>query len=206
MPLILIGLLEAILGILQTAYGNAKNSVSGTYANHNHFAGLLEMCLPFAVMLPLAIWRRASRQRDALMPVLFCCGWMAVSAVFLLAVVDSLSRMGFIATLLSLFLIAVSALPHDFGEKYTTRWISVAALASLGVLFFFLLPSAAFIARFGGSLTLSELSADTRRQIWSTRYLCSVTFPFSAADTAHTVRFHALSDCGSSHHRQFCPQ
>jgi uncharacterized Tic20 family protein len=109
-PLMAIGFLEALLGFLQFSYGDSKLSVSGTYANRNHFAGLLEMCLPFAAMLPVAIWRRRAEDRDpTLSPVLTSCFFLIVATIILIAIMQSLSRMGFVATLISLFVIAVAA-------------------------------------------------------------------------------------------------
>ena len=52
-PLLVLGGLEALLGLAQ---GSGSTAVpSGTYVNHNHFSGLLEMTLPFALMLGAAV-------------------------------------------------------------------------------------------------------------------------------------------------------
>src|SRR5207244_1222737 len=51
--LIVIGGLEASLGVVQRAAG--AEAAVGTYVNKNHFAGLLEMILPFAVMYTAAL-------------------------------------------------------------------------------------------------------------------------------------------------------
>jgi hypothetical protein len=47
-PVVAIAALEAALGVTQYFGGADFGTGRGTYANHNHFAGFLEMALPFA--------------------------------------------------------------------------------------------------------------------------------------------------------------
>jgi O-antigen ligase len=176
LPLVLIGFLDAVVGMLQFFYGDPKSQVSGTFANRDHFAGLLELCLPFAVMLPVAIWRRKTEEDDtSLGPVTQCCVFAAMATVMLIGIVNSLSRMGFVAALISLFVVATLALGKD--PRGGLRWSVVAGFAVLVVLFFFLLPSRAFIARLGGALSASELSTDLRLQIWGDTFRLWSHFP-----------------------------
>ena len=51
-PIVAIGALEAGLGLCQYFSGSGQQVRWGTYANHNHYAGFLEMALPFAVVYP----------------------------------------------------------------------------------------------------------------------------------------------------------
>jgi hypothetical protein len=67
-----------------------QTSAHGTYPNRNHFAGLLEMALPFAVVLGM-------KTRSS---------WIAAGLIFA-AIVCSYSRGGFLASLCSLSLMAV---------------------------------------------------------------------------------------------------
>jgi O-antigen ligase len=100
--LLLIGILEATLGLVQylvapgwiLGYQNSSGTgVSGTLVNRNHFAGLLEMLIPVTLGLG---YIAARRYRDFARPYVYVlCG-----AFISLAVVFSLSRMG-IFTLLS---------------------------------------------------------------------------------------------------------
>ena len=53
-PILGIAALEAGLGLWQYFGGTGEQLRWGTYANHNHYAGFLEMALPFAVMYPVA--------------------------------------------------------------------------------------------------------------------------------------------------------
>ncbi|HKV05102.1 MAG TPA: O-antigen ligase family protein [Candidatus Acidoferrales bacterium] len=121
--LIGLGLFEALYGLAEYLAGwqyiwNVPRryylgSATGTYVNHNHFAGLVEMILPLSLGLAYYHWRsarRRSRRRtlgafveNAGQPeILKCFLLMLVSVVLLVAIVFSFSRMGMIATLASL--------------------------------------------------------------------------------------------------------
>ncbi len=58
-PILTIGALEAGLGLWQNFGRTGEATQWGTYVNRNHYAGFLEMALPFAVMYPVALLRRA---------------------------------------------------------------------------------------------------------------------------------------------------
>ncbi|HXW54721.1 MAG TPA: O-antigen ligase family protein [Candidatus Cybelea sp.] len=84
---------------------------TGTYVNRNHFAGLLEMILPFAVCLALyegeKVWstrRRRDRRRlgSNWSNVVL---WLAVAVVLAAALVFSRSRMGMLAAAASLVVV-----------------------------------------------------------------------------------------------------
>ena len=62
-PVVAIAALEAALGVAQYFGGVDFGLGRGTYANHNHFAGFLEMALPFAAMYPVAVFRRMRSQK-----------------------------------------------------------------------------------------------------------------------------------------------
>lgn len=121
--LIGIGLFEAIYGLAEYLAGwqyiwNVPRrfylgSASGTFINHNHFAGLLEMVLPLALGLAFYFWQSARnrpRGRTSRSAVEFigqpgivkCLLLLLVAAVLLVAIVFSLSRMGMISALISL--------------------------------------------------------------------------------------------------------
>ena len=84
-PLTAIAALLAILGTVQYYAGANETGASGTYANRNHFAGLLEMCLPFPLCLAIVHWRK---QPDKISyrhwPAIKACRFLLVSAVILI--------------------------------------------------------------------------------------------------------------------------
>jgi O-antigen ligase len=102
---------------------------------------------------------------------------MILATLILAAIVKSLSRMGFVATLITLFVLAVAARKSPARGSSKFRWMAVASFALLVVFGFFLLPSQAFIARFGGALSASELSNETRQQVWRDTLQLVARFP-----------------------------
>ena len=57
-PLLVIGFMEAVFGMIQVSAGWPNAEGSGTYTNRDHFSGMLEMFLPLAVMFGWAILQR----------------------------------------------------------------------------------------------------------------------------------------------------
>jgi hypothetical protein len=99
------GGLQASLGFYQAYAEGSEGFATGTYANRDHFSGLLEMILPFGLMYPLAILRRdAKRHESPALPGIKACAILTIAAVLLIAIIHSLSRMGFMASLASLFI------------------------------------------------------------------------------------------------------
>ncbi len=87
-PIVAIGALEAGLGLCQNFGGGVDQVRWGTYVNHNHYAGFLEMALPFAVVYPVALWRRTrSRGHSAVAPALAACGVWALAGLMFAGIV-----------------------------------------------------------------------------------------------------------------------
>jgi O-antigen ligase len=126
--LIVLGSLEAAYGIVQYLTGYQKifgftkqfyiEDATGTYINHNHFAGFLGLVIPFAAMMvfynlqsrsahgvPERRGRRAGRYSLLLNPRILFYTFLVV--LLLIAVVFSRSRMGIFSVLASLILMAL---------------------------------------------------------------------------------------------------
>lgn len=181
LPIVAIGALEAVIGLTQAALGAPEGAVRGTYVNRNHYAGLLEMVLPFAIMYPVTIVRRLDfRQSILVRPPLEASGLFAVAALIFVGLVYSLSRMGFIACLCSL--LVIGALAAGKGLPGRKRWVAVGSIAvvvSLSVVF---LPPDQLIARFSSISTSEEISSQDRFQLWG--------------ETLHLVAAYPLFGCG----------
>jgi O-antigen ligase len=160
--------------MLQAGAGTRPSGATGTYQNHNHFAGLLEMCLPFSAMFAWAQFLRPA--------TLAASAWLAVSAALLAAVTVSLSRMGFVASLAGLFASAAAILLTETPERSNRRWLAVAATAGFVALLALLLPSITFIQRFGAAVAPGDISSDARFGIWR--------------DTVHLIAAFPLFGCG----------
>lgn len=116
LALLVLGVFEAAYGLAQYLTGWQKilwyervyyrESATGTYVNHNHYAGFLEMVIPFAVTRALVALPREGNHRAhgaAGKAALF----LFLAAVLVLAVIFSESRMGLIACVGSLMAMAV---------------------------------------------------------------------------------------------------
>jgi len=169
-PIVAIGALEAGLGLCQNFGRGVDQSRWGTYVNHNHYAGFLEMALPFAVAYPVALWRRThARGHLAVAPALAACGVCALAGLIFAGIVFSFSRMGFIAALASLFVIGALAL----GARQL-RWAArspkrqtatVGLVATLVLAGFVFLPPDKLIARFAQLVSAGEDGG--RAQLWA---------------------------------------
>jgi O-antigen ligase len=126
--LIGLGLIEAVYGSVEYLSGWEKiftyskqaytGMATGTYINHNHFAGALEMTLPFLVgyvFYYFQIWQEGRSQRFSRSPQsASSAGFAAVACMFLVIVIlvgllFSRSRTGILAALISLMFVALLA-------------------------------------------------------------------------------------------------
>lgn len=130
-PLAAVAALEAALGLAQF-YAGADAGAHGTFVNRDHFAGLLEMALPFAALYGLALVRQGRMTVAGVAA-------MAAAALILAGVVHSLSRMGFLCAIGGLVLAIAATLRRK-------RWL-LGAPAAAALLFVFL-PNDRMIARF----------------------------------------------------------
>jgi O-antigen ligase len=146
--LVALGVAEAFYGLAQYLMNVQRifwftkkydlEEATGTYINRNHFAGFLEMVLPFAVCLAMyegekLLARRKHRSGHAKkltskltsdVKTQAVILWLAVAVVLMAAIVFSRSRMGLLATSASLLVV--------FGLKMLQR---KALPAVLGVAF-----------------------------------------------------------------------
>jgi len=149
--LVALAVFEALYGLIQYLTGWQQiftyvkkyylEEATGTYINRNHFAGFLEMILPFAVVLALrwaallskntpsgtATLRKIASRTELLSLVLL----LFLATLLFVALVLSRSRMGIISILVSL--VAILALAGTASMPARTR-VAVATLFFLGVL------------------------------------------------------------------------
>ena len=123
------------------------------------------MCLPFAVMYPVALLGRTrSRHVWLAAPAWKACGLLSIAGVIFVAILHSLSRMGFLASLASLF--AIGALALGARRRGWKRWLPIGSFAALVLLGFVLLPSDPLIARYAQLAPADAISSDMRTGMW----------------------------------------
>jgi O-antigen ligase len=184
-PIIGIAFLESLIGLAQFYFmrvtGGAMGAVQGTYVNRNHFAGLLEMAFPLAVVLAISAWRQSAGQANQAQfnpaqfsltagPALRIAVLLAISACLLTGVVLSQSRMGFISTLagtaFTMLIVPLSWVKTDqAGGSWRRVWRWVVPLA-LPLSMLVLLPTRELVLRFADMASTRELSKDDRVGIW----------------------------------------
>jgi O-antigen ligase len=224
--LVVLGTFEAFYGLVQYLTGwqmifaYAKKydltEATGTYINRNHYAGFLEMVLPFGIALALCEFRNLGKSqhpdgarlrtllsRQSSQRLAF---WLLVSVVLFAALIFSRSRMGIIAACASLLvmcgLVAVSR--HQRGIAIGL-W---AAFIALSIVFAFWIgpgPIAGRFATVGQEYSLGDQGRisiwhDALRLIWQHPLLGTGlgTFPiaFQAFQTSFLGQFvnHAHND------------
>jgi O-antigen ligase len=159
-PILAVGGAEAIWGLFQ--YG-PESVAQGTYANRNHFAGLLELSLPFAVVYPIAKQRNWRHQRFAQSVRASISAGLA--ALMLLGISLSLSRMAFGATLVSLFVVGSLILGE---RKSVGKRFAITALVAVAVIggSLYLAPDP-LISRFAAAYETPEnIKPDDRARLW----------------------------------------
>ena len=171
-PIVIIAAAEAALGLLQ--YDPLTGSYArGTYGNQNHFAGLLELALPFAVAYPIdaTLRLRGRSLRRVALPATS----IAVAALMLIGIIFSLSRMAFVATLSSLFVMGSVILAVRISAR---RWlVAQGLLAILVVTAFLYLAPDALIGRFSQVLTTEDVPSDVRVHLWSDARRLAADYP-----------------------------
>ncbi len=194
LPLVIVAVLESVLGIAQAIGGQ---TASGTYSNRDHYAGLLEMVLPFALAFPVALWRGLDTRREfPVRPAIAMCVGFAAAALILVGGLSSLSRAGFIAPLFAILVMGIVAWRGKGGRSAVAALVLAAVLAG-GFLF---LPSDALIARFAE--TGNELTAEGRVTLWKESLAVLRDFPvfgcglggYESAFLRHKVTVPMVSD------------
>lgn len=176
-PLIVIAALEAAVGMLQVFFGWPSAEATGTYTNRDHFCGLLEMVLPFAVLYGLAVLRKTQARFDSpALPALAACSIWAIAALLLVAIIYSLSRMGFLDGLCVLFFIGALSIGPRLPSR-TWRLYSLGAIGLTVLLMFVFFPPNQLIARFADLSSSGQVTANTRLSLWKETFPLISEFP-----------------------------
>ncbi len=181
-PVIGLGAFQAALGCLQYAADPSKSIARGTYLNRNHFAGFLEMCLPFAILYSWEIVRRHYRRREPFpaKAALQLCAMLVLTGAILISSLRSLSRMGALSMLISLLLMAALAM-HSLRSRLSLPTASLVLLA-LGVISVLVLAPDRLFQRFSNSSPADQPGVyDVRQLIWRDTLKMVADYPIAGA-------------------------
>jgi O-antigen ligase len=165
-PLIALGFVEGIFGMIQALSGGANALADGTFTNPDHFSGMLEMLLPLAVMFGWGILQRErDRVEQSVRPALEVVAVWATAGLLLMAIVYSQSHMGLFVAISSLFVTAALS----FGPRLPSKNLRTAALTAIalgGLALFIFLPPDQLLGRFAEMSASGKVSADMRVYLW----------------------------------------
>ncbi|HUE71279.1 MAG TPA: O-antigen ligase family protein [Pirellulaceae bacterium] len=170
-PIVAIAALEASLGLAQVHLQQEIRPARGTYVNNNHFSGLLEMALPFAVIYPVALIRRNRRSWDIPIKTAVVASLVAaVAALIFSGILFSLSRMGFVSSLFSLAFMALLApvvrmVGTATGSRTRLALVIMSIVAALLVCVL-ALPTDTLIGRFAQLAATETISQEGRLALW----------------------------------------
>lgn len=167
LPPVIMGAAEAAIGIAQA---HEAGFARGTYVNRNHFAGFLELSLPFAFAYSVMILGRRRGRPLSLRHAFVACLAIATAALIFMGVVDSLSRMGFLASLAALMTVAMFSVP---GRRRLLLALATAAVIAAAIW----LPPDALIRRLINLNAPGEISAATRLNIWADTFRLIEAYP-----------------------------
>jgi O-antigen ligase len=198
--LLALGAFEALYGLAQYLTGWQQiftyvkkyyvEDATGTYINHNHFAGLLEMVLPFAVafgMQRLRGLQRVTLPGQTSWRAIFCSAELAplifmagLCVIFLVALVFSRSRMGLLSTVVSMVIVFTCSMARFSSHKRRSILLIALVLAVTGLVLW--IGSAPVVSHFEELGSEYSLGRDNRFSIWS--------------DTLRLIRQHSLLGTG----------
>ncbi|MEQ1911401.1 MAG: O-antigen ligase family protein, partial [Vicinamibacterales bacterium] len=177
LPIVLVGAAEAAWALATS--GGAMQLLSGSYPNRNHFAGLLEMTLPFALMYGVSVLYRSGRRGVlAMTDVANAAVPFSLTVLMLVALLFSSSKSGVIASLFSLFFVTALALGR--GLSRGRRWTFLALLTLLFLVAFVFLTPSELVQRFGS--VASDQPTEGRVPVWR--------------DTLRLIAAYPLFGCG----------
>jgi O-antigen ligase len=187
-PVVAIAWLESMLGLAQfhamRMNSGDASAATGTYVNRNHFAGLLEMALPLAVMGGVAVWRKGNtRHSSPAWAALAATALFGVGVCLLAGIVVSLSRMAFISALAGVALAASILLGARTWQLPARNRIWRAMIPAALILFLLVfLPTKELVNRFAELASSEQISKDLRLGIWK--------------DTLHLIAAYKWTGCG----------
>jgi len=169
LPLLAVAAFEALLGLYQIASG-AEQAV-GSYNSRDHYCCILELTLPLAVAFGFVFFNGRTTT-PSIWPALKASGCWLAAAFLVLGILFSLSRAGWIDSLVSLLILAILILFPK--TPSTTRRLVIVGGFVIAVFALLLIASpGAMLSRLVGTLT-----PDSSGRIYIWRELAPLTHEF----------------------------
>lgn len=158
-PIIVIAAWQGAWGMQQFFAGGPDPFAHGAYTVKNHYAGFLEMSLPFAIAFAIAALQKSGPNSPLSMTGASRAAIGAAAAsLIVVGILFSLSRMGMISSIGSLCVMGMLALAGRLAGRQ--RWLMLSCWALAVVLAFAFLAPTQLVIRFG------ELSPEGRLDVW----------------------------------------
>jgi O-antigen ligase len=189
-PVIAIAVMEAALGVLQFSanpHGESGfRSVSGSYVNRNHFAGLLELAFPLTLAWAPSLWADGRRRfsgavdegRRSTASVVGIAMLLGAAVCIQAGVIVSLSRMGFAATLAALMTVTWGWLVRRRRKQRTAVWLWLVPIVLSAAIV--LMSTDGMVMRLGDSAT-TGVFVDGRVQLWRDSFHLFRAYPWTGA-------------------------
>jgi O-antigen ligase len=181
LPILGVAAFQAVWGVAQYFLSGRDQIAVGSYLHHSHYAALLALALPFAVVSLLRIVRHAAAGSSfGIAPAFRACGYALLAALILAGILFSASRSAFAASLLSLLVMGVFVIVSF--RALVNRSAAAIGLVGALALGFALFSTQQMLDRFANINSLAGLEADAPLDRWS--------------KALQIVREHPLLGCG----------
>jgi O-antigen ligase len=195
-PVIAAAAFEGMLGLTQFLANIdgplGARSISGTYVNRNHYAGLLELAVPLALAWTASLWTRRPTVVDGRRPdghsshgsagtaVVGGVLLLAAASAMLVGVMLSSSRMGLAATLVAIAVVWYGSLVVWRRAHRPAAWLWLLPMAILPLLVVFV-SSSAMVMRLGETAAVEGLGREGRFQLWAESWRLFRAYPLTGA-------------------------
>jgi O-antigen ligase len=167
-PVITVAAAEALFSLVQ-CYFLGPGEARGSWANRNHFANYQAMCLPFPVAVAISRWRQGAQGKAGTRWIVLI--WLAfcVAVVLVIAITQSLSRMGFTVALLSLSVftaLSVAGKTSQWRSSIQSRVLAVASSLMIVTLAAVVIAPPELVLRFGKVEFSDGIRTEDRLLLW----------------------------------------
>jgi hypothetical protein len=167
-PLGAIAAIEACIGVGQWIAGTPSASLRGTLSSVEHFAGLLEVALPFTIVFGYISFRQhQTRQTQSSKPAIRAAAAWFAALMIILALFHSPSQTSHVVVLSSLFILACFALIPRLKTK-SLRFYGIGVAVFIGITIFLIAaPPTDFVDSWAELGASDKAHSESRMVLWN---------------------------------------